>query len=168
VRDWIPAIARARVPAGFLFGVLVLWLSQPTRRTVIVGSVIAMLGEAIRIWAAGHLEKGREVTSSGPYRWTRHPLYAGSAVMGAGLAVASADVVVALAIAAYLGLALSAAIRTEEAFVRQKFGPLYDEYCAGRLSVARPFSWRRAFANREHRALVGLIVAIAVLALKAW
>ena len=53
------------------------------------GLVVALVGEAIRMWAAGHLEKSREVTASGPYRWTRHPLYVGSAIMALGVVIAS-------------------------------------------------------------------------------
>ncbi len=71
-------IARFRVTIGFIAGVVVLWLAEPTWRTLGVGGFVAVMGEAIRIWAAGHLEKGREVTTSGPYAFSRHPLYVGS------------------------------------------------------------------------------------------
>ena len=104
-------LARLRVPLGFLFAGLVLWLAQPTPRTLLAGAVIALLGEGIRIWAAGHLEKGREVTSSGPYALTRHPLYLGSSVIALGLAVASASVLVAAIVIGYMALTLTAAIR---------------------------------------------------------
>ena len=85
-------LARFRVCLGFVFGALVLWLSEPTARTVTAGALVGGVGEAIRIWAAGHLHKSREVTASGPYRWFSHPLYLGSSVMGLGLAIASGDV----------------------------------------------------------------------------
>ena len=78
-------IARYRVTIGFIAGVVVLWLAEPTWRTLGVGGLVAVMGEAVRIWAAGHLEKGREVTTSGPYAFSRHPLYVGSSVIGVGL-----------------------------------------------------------------------------------
>ena len=78
------AIARLRVPLGFLCALAVLWLSTPTLASLAAGGVIAIFGESLRIWAAGHLEKGREVTQSGPYRLTRHPLYVGSAIIALG------------------------------------------------------------------------------------
>src|SRR5260221_8388939 len=78
------ALARSRVPLGFVFGAVVMWLAQPTFATLAAGGAIAALGELLRVWAAGHLEKGREVTRSGPYRLIRHPLYTGSAGIGAG------------------------------------------------------------------------------------
>ena len=96
-------LARFRVALGFVFGVLVLVLAQPTGRSLAVGMSIAALGEAVRIWAAGHLRKSREVTVSGPYRWVAHPLYVGSSVMGLGLAIAAASAPVAVLIAIYLG-----------------------------------------------------------------
>src|SRR5918994_3612436 len=97
-------LARRRVALGFLCSIVAIWLAEPTMRSLAAGAVIALAGEALRIWAAGHLEKGREVTASGPYRLTRHPLYLGSAVIGAGFAVASASLVVSLLVALYLGV----------------------------------------------------------------
>jgi protein-S-isoprenylcysteine O-methyltransferase Ste14 len=156
-------LARLRVPLGFLFAGLVLWLAQPTPRTLLAGAMIALLGEGIRIWAAGHLEKGREVTSSGPYALTRHPLYLGSSVIALGLAVASASVLVAAIVIGYMALTLTAAIRTEEAHLTEKFGAAYPDYRAGRMSVERGFSLERAIRNREYRAATGVLVVLAFL-----
>src|SRR4051812_36394873 len=135
---------------------------------------VALAGEAIRIWAAGHLNKAREVTSSGPYRFVGHPLYVGSTVMGLGVAVACASIPVAALIALYLATTLAAAIRSEEAYLRRTFGEQYDLYRSGvaarRASPAatrRRFSLRQAMANREYRAVVGLAIAMLLLVLKA-
>ena len=162
-------LARLRVSLGFIFGVVALWLAQPTARSLLIGGIVAVVGESIRIWAAGHLEKGREVTSSGPYGFTRHPLYLGSTVMGLGLAMASASLVVGALVIVYLAATLTAAIRTEEAHLTEKFGAAYPEYRNGRLgAVARPFSLSRAMRNREYRAVIGLAVAFAVLGVKIY
>jgi hypothetical protein len=126
------ALARRRVPLGFVFGALVLWLARPTR-------------------------------------WFAHPLYVGSSVMGAGLAVASRRVTVAALVAIYLIATLTAAIGSEEAFLRRRFGDRYDLY--RRASVRGPaeagarrsFSLQQAIANREHRAAIGLVVALLLL-----
>ncbi len=64
-------LARLRVPLGFACGALALWLARPTPRSIAAGMLVAVAGEAIRFWAAGHIEKGREVTRSGPYRFVR-------------------------------------------------------------------------------------------------
>ena len=175
------ALARRRVALGFVFGAIVLGIAEPTAMSLTVGLSIAACGEAIRFWAAGHLNKSREVTTSGPYRWCAHPLYVGSSVMGVGLAVASANVVVAVLIAAYLTVTLTAAIRTEEAFLRRTFGEGYERYKRGDEPDAdardgasprarghgRPYSFAQVRANREYRAVIGFGVAILLLVLKA-
>ena len=171
----VHALARLRVTLGFVCGVLVFVLAQPTLRSLAIGMSVAAVGEAIRVWAAGHLNKAREVTTSGPYRWVGHPLYVGSTVMGVGLAIACASPIVALLIAIYLVTTLTAAIKSEEAFLRRTFGEQYDLYREGQLakraaSARRPakkFSVAQAIANREHRALAGLIVVVLLLFLKA-
>ena len=160
-------LARWRVSLGFALAALVFWLAAPTPQSWAMGAAVALGGEALRVWAAGHLEKSREVTRSGPYRFTRHPLYLGSSLIGAGVAIAGWNAIAALAIALYLGLTLTAARRSEEAHLREKFGDAYDAYAEGRAAPAeRPFSFSRAFANREHHAMAGLLVGFAALAFR--
>jgi len=160
-------IARFRVTIGFVAGVVVLWLARPAWWTLAIGGLVALVGEGVRIWAAGHLEKGREVTTSGPYAFTRHPLYVGSSIIGIGLAIASASVIVGALVLAYLAITLTAAVRTEEAHLTEKFGDAYPEYRAGKNSgESREFSFARARRNREYRAVIGLLVAFALLTLK--
>jgi protein-S-isoprenylcysteine O-methyltransferase Ste14 len=169
VADLWRRLARLRVPLGFVAGILVLWLAHPTWRVLAVGTVVALAGESIRVWAAGHLEKSREVTRSGPYRWFRHPLYVGSALMGIGVAIAANSPIAAAAIALYLTVTMTAAIRTEEAFLRERFGPEYDDYCRGACPAPdRPFSLARVLRNREYRAVLGMGAVFAILALKVF
>jgi protein-S-isoprenylcysteine O-methyltransferase Ste14 len=164
----IQIVARLRIALGFTCGVLVFWLAQPTARTIAAGLTVAVAGELFRFWAAGHLVKSREVTRSGPYRFVAHPLYVGSSVIGAGLAIASGRVVVAAIVAAYLVVTLSAAIRSEEAFLRLRFGGDYDAYRrTGDIDSTRRFSLACALANREHRAVAGLLIAVLLMAWKA-
>lgn len=164
----IRRIARLRVPLGFLFGIVALVLARPTALTLLWGAAVAIVGELVRIWAAGHLEKGREVTRSGPYRFSRHPLYVGSTLIGIGLAIASNTVWVAVLVISYLAVTLTAAIRTEEAHLTEKFGAAYPDYRAGRgAGVERPFSLDRALrTNREYRATLGVVVVLAILLVK--
>ena len=160
-------LARYRVFLGFVFAAVTLWLATPTRNFLLIGGAIMIAGECLRIWAAGHLEKSKEVTRSGPYRFTRHPLYLGSSLIGVGFAVASRNLLVAAIVIGYLLLTLTAAMRSEEAHLREKFGDAYDAYAEKRASpMDRSFSWRRAIANREHHALAGLAAALLLLAAK--
>jgi protein-S-isoprenylcysteine O-methyltransferase Ste14 len=160
-------LARWRVTLGFVVAIVVIVFAAPTWNAWRVGLMVAIAGEAIRVWAAGHLEKSREVTRSGPYRWTRHPLYLGSCLIAAGVMVAAQSVVLAVVGSLYMATTIGAAIRTEEAFLRQAFGDTYDRY---QQSLAEPmrrrFSLERAQRNREYRAVMGLAGGFALLALK--
>jgi protein-S-isoprenylcysteine O-methyltransferase Ste14 len=160
-------LARRRVPLGFVAAVATVALAWPTLRSWVMGLTVALMGEALRVWAAGHLEKGREVTRSGPYRFTRHPLYVGSTVLALGVVIASRSAAVAAIATIYMATTIAAAVRTEEASLRQTFGPEYDEYRDARAEpMDRRFSSARAMRNREYRAVVGLIIGFALLALK--
>jgi protein-S-isoprenylcysteine O-methyltransferase Ste14 len=165
--DVARVLARWRVTLGFVVAVLVVVFAAPTWATWRIGLVVAIVGEAIRVWAAGHLEKSREVTRSGPYRWTRHPLYLGSSVLALGVIVAANSAVVAVAGIVYMGTTIGAAIRTEEAFLKRQFGDTYERYQRSEAEpMERRFSLARARRNREHRAVAGLVGGFALLALK--
>jgi protein-S-isoprenylcysteine O-methyltransferase Ste14 len=165
----IRLLARWRVTLGFVFAAIVLWLADPTMRSLMAGAAIAIIGESIRLWAAGHLEKSKEVTQSGPYRYTRHPLYLGSSLIGIGMAVAANHVVVAVIVIAYLVLTLTAAMKSEEAHLREKFGDAYDAYAEKRAPrVEREFSFQRAIYNREHHTIAGLLSGLVILAAKIY
>lgn len=160
-------LARRRIALGFLAAVAVLVLARPTPLTWWIGLVIAGVGEAVRIWAAGHLEKGSEITRSGPYRWSRHPLYVGSSIIAAGIVIASRSVPVLIVTAFYMGATITAAIHTEETFLTGRFGDGYDRYRESRAEpMPRRFSAARAIRNREYRAVAGLAAGFALLALR--
>ena len=162
-------VARARVAAGFVVAAAAFWLARPTWSALAAGAPLAAAGALLRVWAAGHLRKGAEVTRSGPYRHLRHPLYWGSLLMGVGFAVAAAEPVAAGLVVAYLAVTLLAAARLEEATLREAFGEEFDEYLRGAgPQSARQFSARRMAANGELRALAGFAAALGLLGLKAW
>ena len=162
-------VARRRVVAGFVVAAVAFAGARPCWSSLAAGVPIALVGEGLRLWAAGHLVKGREVTASGPYRLMRHPLYVGSAIIGAGFVVAAASPLVAGVVPAYLAVMLAAAIRLEEATLRADFGDAYARYAAGELEPPRRrFSVRRATGNGEHLALLGLAAAVALLCAKVW
>ena len=162
----VETLARRRVSLGFATAVVMLLFAQPAWDTWWTGLFIACVGECLRVWAAGHLEKGREVTRSGPYRFLPHPLYAGSIMIAVGVAVASRSVTVAVVASVYMAVTITAAIRFEEAQLRQAFGSTYDDYKASRAEpMVRRFSLARARRNREYRAVGGVMLGFALLAL---
>ena len=162
----IGTLARRRVSIGFVTAVAMLLFARPTWDAWRAGLLIACVGESVRVWAAGHLEKGREVTRSGPYRFLPHPLYAGSVVIAIGVVVASRSVTVAAVALVYMTVTIAAAIRSEEAQLRKAFGSTYDDYRASRAEpMVRRFSVARALRNREYRAVIGVMVGFGILAL---
>ncbi len=166
--DLVRFFARFRVALGFAGGLAVFWFAAPTRASILAGLPIVVLGEGLRVWAAGHLNKSREVTRSGPYRFVAHPLYVGSSVIGAGLALGARSAIVVGIVAVYLAVTLGAAIKSEERFLRETFGGAYDEYHLQRVvDRERRFSWSRAMANREYRAMSGIAIALLLLVWKA-
>ena len=167
VSAWLIRVARLRVTVGFGVAAAAFWLARPSWLSLGVGATAAFVGESLRVWAAGHLEKGLEVTSSGPYRLMRHPLYVGSSLLGAGFAVAARHPVAAALVVAYLVVSLSVAVRLEEATLRVKFGDAYDRYLAGTGGGShRPYSLDRARRNGEVQTILGVLGALTMLAMK--
>ena len=161
-------LARLRVPLGFAAFVGAFWLASPTPTSLMTGAAIAAAGQALRVWAAGHIEKGREVTRSGPYRLMRHPLYVGSAILGLGFSVAASSFGTVVLVMAYFLVTYVAAVRTEEATLDARFAGEYSAYREGRAEdTRRRFSAQRAFgSNREYRSVVGLVCVFALLWLR--
>ena len=162
-------IARFRVSLGFMTAAVAFWHAAPTWSSLVLGGFIATFGEIVRVWAAGHIRKGEEVTTSGPYRFTRHPLYLGSFVIGVGFVVAAANVVATVIVILYLVVMFGVAITLDEATLRKKFGSDYDRYIHGELhSGDRSFSLLLAQHNGEYRTLLGFAAGLSVLGIKVW
>jgi protein-S-isoprenylcysteine O-methyltransferase Ste14 len=160
-------LARRRVALGSVMAIAALVLARPTWSSWSAGLAVAVIGEGIRVWAAGHLEKSREVTTSGPYRWMRHPLYVGSTILALGIVIAARSYVLGALAVLYVGTTIPAAIRSEEAFLRRAFGDAYERYArAEHAGVARRFSLERAVRNKEYRAVLGTAAGFALLALR--
>ena len=165
---WVFRVARSRVATGFGVAAAAFWLARPTWWSLGLGAAVGLAGACLRCWAAGHLEKGVEVTTSGPYRWMRHPLYVGSTLLGLGFAAAARHPVAAGLVVLYLAVSLSTAARFEEARLRAEHGDAYRRYAEGAATAGdRRWSMARAARNREGQALVGALAALAFLGLKA-
>lgn len=173
--EWTRVARRIRVPLGFAFAVLYFWLARPTARFLGLGAVLIVPGLLIRALASGHVRKNESLTMSGPYAYTRNPLYLGSLLIGLGFAVASRSwwvvgVLVAMFFAIYVPV-----IRGEERFLREKF-PEFDEYARrvprmlpriGRSSEGGGgFSFDLYWQHREYNALLGALGMMAALVAK--
>jgi protein-S-isoprenylcysteine O-methyltransferase Ste14 len=175
-RAWFDGVSSSntlRLRLALLIGLGLIAAAWRRREPSVVGLLVVLLGMAIRLWASGHLHKRETLAVSGPYRWVRHPLYAGTLVAIAGACVLvreywAAPVALAIMIPVYLRR-----IAHEEQDLRRHFGPAYDDYCARvpRL-IPRPwpalpgdgsrFSIRLAIENRWHHGMAVVIAGIIV------
>jgi protein-S-isoprenylcysteine O-methyltransferase Ste14 len=143
---------------------------------VLVGGSIAFCGLALRAWAAACLDKGRILAVGGPYAYTRNPLYLGSLLIGAGFAWAGRSWLLGAGFCALFVLVYWPVMRSEEAFLRQRFGAVYERYATEvsllfplrRSYTTRPasFRWNQYKKNREYEAALGYLAGILFLVLK--
>ena len=127
--DWGRVAKRIRVPLGFLFAAFFLWRARPEWWSLAVGSAVALAGVWIRAISSGHVKKNEELATTGPYAYTRNPLYFGSIVIAGGFALAALRWEIALALVIMFAAIYIPVIRGEEHFLSEHFAN-YAEYCA--------------------------------------
>jgi protein-S-isoprenylcysteine O-methyltransferase Ste14 len=177
---------RWRVRTGYPVGAIYWILAMPTPRFIAIGAAFAALGLLIRGAAAGHLRKDKVLAATGPYAHTRNPLYLGSAFLACGFALAGRSWVGGIVVVLYFVVFYYAVMRNEEEDLRVRFGPPFERYArlvplffpravnpADLVDLRDPdsptrFSWALYQRNREYRALLGTILALAVLWLRMW
>jgi protein-S-isoprenylcysteine O-methyltransferase Ste14 len=159
-----------------LLGVMI-WKARPTGMGVAVGSLFVIAGEAVRFWAAGHLLKTAELVTSGPYRYTRNPLYLGRLLIFTGLCIMAelpyhANWILLLAgYAIFFGYYLPRKERVEPARLQEVHGAAYEQYrraVPALFPTLRPFpdpaasGWSsdRMLRNREHWMVLGLTAIV--------
>lgn len=175
---WSRIARRIRVPLGFAFAALYLWLARPTLVFMALSLILVIPGIWLRAYASGYVKKNAELTMTGPYAFTRNPLYLGSMLIAFGFALASRSIWIALALAVLFAVIYIPVIRSEEAFLRSKFNG-FDAYAARvprllpRLVPASvdqgercSFSADLYRKHREYNALMGAAAIYAALALR--
>ena len=173
-------IQRWRVPLGFLCAALFILFARPHPVTLAVGAPISFVGLLLRAWGSGHLRKNDALATSGPYAYTRNPLYLGSFIMGLGFTIASGRWWLAvLFVALFLGIYLPV-MRVESATLGKLFGASFREYANAVpvfLPRMTPYRNRSATAGfdrslylryREYQAALGLVIAWGLLVFKAY
>jgi protein-S-isoprenylcysteine O-methyltransferase Ste14 len=172
---WTKIARRIRVPVGFAFTALYFWLAKPTVASMLIGSALTISGLAIRARASGHLQKNEKLATSGPYAYTRNPLYLGSLILAVGFVISARNWWVAAGLILIFLVIYSPVIRGEETFLRKQF-PEFEEYARQvprlfpRLSSfgsgSGRFSWDLYWQHREYNAALGAVAMMAALAAK--
>lgn len=179
--SWPLIARRIRVPMGFLFAGIYLWLAHPLWESLAAGAILCLAGIWLRALASGHLQKNMELTTSGPYAYTRNPLYLGSIIIAVGFAVAALSIWVWIGLLIMFTAIYLPVIRAEEAYLRAHFtgfGEYFDQVPvllpkfrakpggAGGVAPAARFSRERYLRHREYNALVGAAAMMLALVLK--
>jgi protein-S-isoprenylcysteine O-methyltransferase Ste14 len=166
-----------RVGLALPLALFYVWAAAPTPRPLVAGAVIAAIGILVRAAASGHIEKhGKRLVTSGPYAWTRNPLYLGTALLGIGLLIAGCSLSAGALGTAYFLLFYPATMLYEQRKLRVRYGTAFDEYVARvpffwprvrQPRSPRPgFSWANYWRNREYQAALALFLVLAVLWMK--
>lgn len=186
------AAQRIRVTAGFVLAPLLLIAANPTPVSLVIGAGLAIAGLAIRAWASGYLKKNQELAISGPYAYTRNPLYLGTFLLGTGVAICSGAVwFVSVFVVLYLVIYVPVMLAEAET-LSKLFPSEYEHYSRNvplffpRLTPYRPpasgaensvqqenasisdrrFETSLYLKHREYRAAFGFLVILALLAAK--
>lgn len=173
--EWSRIARRIRVPLGFVFAALYLWLAAPTWLSLTAGTVVLLPGLLLRTLASGHVRKNAVLTTTGPYAYTRNPLYLGSMIIGVGFTVASQSLWVLIALGVMFVLIYVPVVRSEEAYLRTNF-PEYGDYARrvprflprlrNPLGQEGEFSMELYCRHREYNAVLGTVAMVAALILK--
>src|SRR3954469_4224336 len=174
---WGRIAKRIRVPLGFLFAVGYFWFAHPTWPALAIGVVISALGLGLRAYASGYVKKAQELATTGPYAYTRNPLYLGSMIIAAGFAIAARNWWLAAGMAAMFVVIYVPVIRFEEDLLRGLFPGEFEAYMArvSRLlprlraeksAVRGSFSRELYLRHREYNAAIGTMAMYAALVAK--
>ena len=175
IAKWSRVARRIRVPLSFAFAIVYVWLAHPTRTSLLAGGLLLVPGMLLRGIASGHVQKDKQLTTSGPYAYTRNPLYLGSLMLAAGFAIAARSWWIVALMLLMFAVIYVPVIAGEERYLRQTF-PEYDEYARHvprmlpRLTrygdQQSAYSSGRYWKHREYEASIGCAVVLAILVVK--
>jgi protein-S-isoprenylcysteine O-methyltransferase Ste14 len=179
--SWSRVATRSRVPLGFVFAGAYFWFASPTWTSLVAGFAVASLGVLVRALASGHIHKNAALATTGPYAYTRNPLYLGSMIIAVGFIVAARNIWIGVAALAMFAFVYLPVIAAEEKYLRSAF-PGYDRYAnevprfLPRLTPYRAeaagddgslqFSLALYLRHREYNAALGAILMLGALVLK--
>ena len=168
-------IARWRVRLGYPLAIVVLFFAWPNLKTIAIGGAIGVIGLWIRGYAAGYLKKQEVLTTTGPYAFTRNPLYFGSAVLSAGAVWAMHSWISGCVLGAYFAIVYYIVMRREEGELRGHFGDAFESYARTvplffpRITPAKieggsagAFSFAQYKKNHEYQATLGFFLLLGV------
>lgn len=183
--SWSRIARRVRVPFGFVIAAIFLmqiYVHPPTARSLLWSLLLVVPGGALRAYASGYVRKNAELAVTGPYAYTRNPLYLGSMLMAVGFAAAGRSLMIAALLVLMFVAIYLPVIFAEEAFLRVAF-PDFEAYerrvprLLPRMTPAFPgvssqtgggFSGALYVQHREYNSALGAIAIYAALVGRLW
>lgn len=166
-------LTKWRVKLGHIFTLFLLFFASPDTLSLLAGGAVALAGEAFRVYSAGCIDKNQALARTGPYRWTRNPLYFGSFLLFSGFSVASGNYVIIAVFLPAFYLVYGATISVEEKFLRGKFGADFEVFAVETprffpaFSFSRKggggFRWSQVKLNHEYEGAAGFVVVFGLL-----
>ena len=183
-KGWQKIARRIRVPMGFVFATLFLWLAHPNWRTMAASLALVLPGLWLRGYASGYVRKDAQLTTTGPYAHTRNPLYLGSMLIASGFAAAAASWTILALLAVLFAAIYIPTILSEEAYLREHFAG-FDAYAravprllprgagadkelitGGGVPAEKGFSPELYLRHREYNSAMGAVGLYLALVLK--
>lgn len=152
---------------SLLVPIVFVLFARPNLPMLLIGVALAVVGEFIRIWAAGCISKNARLACGGPFAHVRNPLYLGSLLIGFGYCFMSGLWWSFLVMAALYYYFYFGTIYSEEEHLRTVLGEPYTRYMEAvpRLmpsprrytgAEAEPFTWQRVWYNREQQNIIAV------------
>jgi protein-S-isoprenylcysteine O-methyltransferase Ste14 len=178
LNNWSRVARRIRVPCGFLFAAFYLWRARPNYVSLALSLFLVVPGLLLRAYASGYVKKNAELTVTGPYSYTRNPLYLGSMLMAFGFAAASRSLEITILLTLLFIIIYAPTIYSEEQFLRSTF-PAFDRYAkrvprllprftSARMEGDGSFSATLYRQHREYNSILGVCAVYAVLLATLW
>lgn len=164
---------------AWLFAFALFLVARPTLAWYLAGLPAILAGELLRLWACGHLEKNKKLTTSGPYAWVQNPLYLGTFLIMLGFCIQAGNLwVLAGGAVVFFAYYIPFKKRREGDRLREIFGTAWEDYAASVPVLfpvkARPYPRRSSerfvpglvIANSEHGTAVAVVIGLVVMGLR--
>lgn len=168
---------RARIPASILMALAIIIFAKPTQSSWLIGLVVIVLGEALRIWASGHIHKMAEVTQTGPYAMCRHPLYLGHLIIASGFCIVADSMLAFIIVTISFFIVYMPTWKNEENYLTEQFGETYSDFMKVTPALlprwssrvfSGSFSWALVGQHREWNHVAGLLAGVVGMVILGW
>lgn len=160
--------------------ILLIIFARPELGWFIPGLLIVLAGEALRVWAAGHLKKTKEVTTTGPYAYVKNPLYLGTFLILVGFCFMAKNLyLLAIGLAVFFVYYAPFKKKREGDRLREHFGQAWDDYdraVPDYLPSFHPYAgrgtgrweWKWFYENSEDGTALAVVLGTLAIGLRYW